>query len=73
MQIAFTLICSDANSLAKDFVKLRPADRITEVGKDFAVGAFPPPMLALIIQPPPLNLIEGTTNLLSLTADITLS
>ena len=54
MQTAFTLICSEANSLANDFVKLRPAERITEVGKEQAAGALPPPILALIMQPPPL-------------------
>jgi hypothetical protein len=71
MQIAFTRIFSDANSLAKDFVKFKPADRITEVGKVSDAGAFPPPMLALIMQPPPLALIEGITSLLNLTAAIT--
>ena len=40
--MAFTLICSEANSLANDFVKLRPAERITEVGKEPAAGALPP-------------------------------
>ena len=72
MQMAFTLICSEANSLANDFVKLRPAERITEVGKEQAAGALPPPILALIMQPPPLYLINGITNLDNLTADITL-
>ena len=70
-QVAFTPIFSGANSFSENFFKFRPADRITEVGKVSDAGAFTPPLLALIIQPPPLALIEGITSSLNLTAAIT--
>ena len=40
-----------AYSLARDFVKLMPADLVTVVGNEPALGALPPPIVALIITP----------------------
>ena len=46
-----------ANSLARDLVRLLPAARETLVGSANEPGAFPAPVVALTIEPPPIFLI----------------
>ena len=46
-----------ANSLARDFVRLLPAARETLVGSANEPGAFPAPVVALTIEPPPIFLM----------------
>ena len=57
IQTALTRILSLANSLARDFVRLLPAARETLVGSANEPGAFPAPVVALTIEPPPFFII----------------
>ena len=59
-----------ANSLDNDLVKLMPAALVTDVGRLAALGALPPPIAALIIEPDFFSFMIGKTSLHNLTAAI---
>src|SRR6267142_2504784 len=72
MQIVLTRILSAAYSLARDLVRLRPAARVTEVGRARGWGALPPTVVMLTMRPPPRFFMWGMTRRDMRTAPMTL-